>query len=173
MGLTFLLTNATGAQAGVATYRISRTATPPRLDGKLDDACWKGALKIQGFGLLGKGKASGDLPPTSAFLAYDADYLYVAYRNGEPLSDRLILKAKQHDGRTWMDDCVEMFFNPSGDRRRYVQIVVNAAGVAMDGSYPGPSTRMDLGYESGIEVKTRIGKGEWTSRPGFPFQASR
>jgi len=164
-----LLLGATDADAGTRTYRVARAAVPPRLDGVLDDPCWKKALTLTDFALLGRPKRRTPLPTTSAMLAYDADYLYVAYRCAEPLADRLVLKATKHDGKTWADDCVEMFFDPTGRRRAYVQIVVNAAGVATDASFDAPSTGMNLGYETGIEAKTRIGKGEWTLEARIPF----
>jgi len=157
------------AEGQIETYRVRRTDSPPALDGRLDDPCWQDALTLEDFGLLGRGKTKADIPPTRAWLAYDADYLYVAYFCGEPLAERLLLKAERHDDKTWMDDCVEMFFNPSGDRRRYVQIVVNAAGVSMDAFFDGGPPSMDMGYESGIETRTKINKDSWTLEARIPF----
>ncbi len=161
---------ASAARAAVSTYTVPKTATPPTLDAGLDDPCWKTALAITDFGVLGRAKNADPVPPTTAWLAYDRDYLYLAYRCGEPLADKMRLKATEHDGSTWGDDCVEIFFNPSGDRRRYMQIVVNAAGVVMDAWYEnGPMTYMDRAYETGIEVKTHVGKDEWTLESRIPF----
>jgi len=157
------------AEAEIGTYRITRAATPPRVDGVLDDDCWKTALVVEDFGLLGGGKATANVPPTQAMLTYDADHLYVAYRCGEPPNSRLVVKTRTHDGRTWTDDCVEMFFNPSGDRRRYVQIVINAAGVTADASFDGSPGTMDLGYESGTEAATKLGHSGWTLEARIPF----
>ena len=164
-----LLLGAASASAAIRTHRIARTSRPPKIDGALDDPCWREALAIEGFALLGLGTKTAAVPPTRAMLAYGADALYVAYRCGEPLSDRLLLAATGHDGKTWADDCVELFFNPSGDRQHYVQIVVNAAGVVMDASYDGPSRGMDLAYESGAEAATRVGKGTWSVEVRIPF----
>ena len=159
----------TAAPAEIRTHRITRAAAPPRIDGVLDDDCWQTALVLADFGLLGGGQAKADVPPTRAMLTYDADYLYVAYRCGGPPSSRLVVKTRTHDGRTWMDDCVEMFFNPSGDRRRYVQIVINAAGVTADASFDGSPGTMDLGYESGTEAATKAANGKWTLEARIPF----
>ncbi len=157
------------AGAEIRTHRIARTTTPPRVDGALDDDGWRGALVLEDFGLLGGGKTDVDVPGTRAMLAYDADYLYVAFRCDEPQSDRLVVRTTEHDGQTWTDDCVELFFNPSGDRRRYVQIVINAAGVTADASFDGSPETMDLGYESGTEAATRVGNGQWTLEVRIPF----
>ena len=158
------------AAAEPATYRVTRAARPPKIDGRLDDACWKTACVVDSFGLLGAKPA--DRTPTvktTAWLTYDADALYVAYRCEEPLADQLALHAEKHDGATWSDDSVELFFNPSGDRRRYCQIAVNAAGVIMD-NYGDRSTRtLDVSYETGAAAAARIGKREWTLEVRIPF----
>jgi len=159
----------TAASSEIRTHRITRAASAPRIDGVLDDDCWKTALVLDDFRPLGGGQANADVPSTRAMLAYDADHLYVAYRCSEPPNSRLAVRTRTHDGRTWTDDCVEMFFNPSGDRRRYVQIVVNAAGVTADASFNGSPETMDLGYESGTEAATKAGNGAWTLEARIPF----
>jgi len=161
---------ASRADAQIMTYRITRTTDPPAIDGVLDDACWKTACAVTDFALLGRGEAKeGELPPTRAMLTYDADSVYVAFHCVEPLSDRLVTAATEHDDPTWMDDGVELFFNPSGDRQRYVQIAVNAAGVLMDGYIPRPGVRLDTTYETGAAARTRVGKGEWAMEIKVPF----
>ena len=169
--IAVLLAFAATAHAEIKTYHIARTNAPPRIDGALDDACWKGALAIGDFGLLGRGKASADapVPPTTAMLAYDADALYVAYRCTEPLIDKLVTRATRHDGKTWADDCVEIFFDPTATRQRYVQLAINTAGVVMDAAFGAPGKGMDLGYESGATAKAKIGAKAWTLEVRVPF----
>ncbi len=158
------------AQAQIATYTVPRTNQPPKLDGRLDDACWKKACVVDSFGLLG-GQAAKKRPTakTVAYLTYDSDALYVAYRCEEPLADKLIITTKEHDGPTWKDDGVELFFNPSGDRKRYCQIAINAAGVIMDNYGALPARTLDKSYETGATANARIGKGEWTLEVRIPF----
>ena len=163
---------ATLSRAEIASYKLARTAQPPTMDGALDDACWKTATRVTSFGLLGRGKkGKADVPPTTALLTTDGTSLYVGVRCGEPLSDKLIVYATEHDGKTWNDDAVEMFFNPSGDRQRYVQFAINTRAVIMDSYYARARARGDLSYESGALAKTRIGKGEWTLEVRIPLAA--
>jgi len=166
-----LLLCAAGASAQIMTYRVSRTkAGAPTLDGVLDDACWRDACTVSGFSLLGLGKGEdASLPATRAFLTYDADHLYVAYQCEEPLVDNLVIGTEERDGPTWQDDGVELFFNPSGDRCRYVQLAVNAKGVVMDGYIGRPGQRLDLAYETGAVANTRIGIGDWSIEIRIPF----
>ena len=157
-------------EAQIATYRISRTPQPPKVDGRLDDACWKSACAVNSFGPLGAGKVKVDQPVhTQAFLTYDSDALYVAYICEEPLVKQLVVNTKDHDGPTWKDDAAEIFFNPSGDRMRYCQIAVNAAGVVMDNYGERPARKLDLTYETGATAATQIGEGRWTLEVRIPF----
>jgi photosystem II stability/assembly factor-like uncharacterized protein len=54
---------------------------PPYLDGRLDDPCWRDAKPMV---LKDAVAATADSHPTEAWLAYDAEYLYVALRCQHP-----------------------------------------------------------------------------------------
>jgi len=167
---TGLKAPATDESVEVGTYEIARFGEPPRIDAALDDACWRTALHIDGFRPI-----SGKIDPrrvaaTDAFLGYDEDALYVAYRCAEPMMDQLAVNYTRHDGPVWKDDCVEVFLNPSGDRVHYAHIVANAAGVVRDAFHEG-STRQSLTWESGAEVKTRRAAAEWTIEMRIPLDS--
>ena len=156
--------------AQIVTYHVKRTPSAPKLDGRLDDACWRAACVVDSFGPLGgRSGETQQAVATKAYLTYDADALYVACRCEEPLADQLVLNTKEHDGPTWQDDAVELFFNPSGDRRRYCQLAVNAAGVIMDNYGAAPGARLDVGYETGASAGARVGDREWAVEVRIPF----
>jgi len=171
LAVLFLLLGGWGAaQAQVATYRIPRTTHPPKLDGRLDDLCWKSACVVDSFRPLGGPQALSERTVhTKAYLTYDGDALYVAYDCEEPMADKLVIETTQHDGPTWKDDAVEIFFNPSGDRKRYCQIAVNAAGVIMDNYGERPSRKLDLSYETSAKAAAHVGKDRWTLEVRIPF----
>jgi len=156
------------ARADVATYKITRAEQPPALDGVLDDKCWENAPAFSRFRTLIRDTTTAPVPSTTAMLCYDEDWLYVAYRCVEPLMDKLSALYKNHDGAVWRDDCIEIMLNPSGDRTRYFHIVVNAAGVVRDAYWRSPGNE-DLSWESGAQVKTRLGKSEWTVEMRIPI----
>jgi len=156
--------------AEIATYRVARTSESPTIDGKLDDACWRTACAVDSFGPLGGSRAKiKDPVGTKALLTYDADRLYVAYICEEPFTDKLVVNTTEHDGPTWKDDAVEIFFNPSGDRTRYCQIAVNARGTVMDNYGARPGKKLDVTYETGAVAASHIGKREWTLEISIPF----
>lgn len=57
----------------------------------------------------------------------------------EPAMDDIKVKVRKNDDKNiWADSAVELFLNPSGDRKNYYQIIVNAAGFAAVNKYaPG------------------------------------
>jgi hypothetical protein len=58
---------------------IYKTPTPPKIDGSLDDPCWKQAVPIvTNYLYAGDGKRT-DPPPMVARFAWDDRYFYIAY----------------------------------------------------------------------------------------------
>ena len=71
----------TGVSSGADNFKvlfISRTKSPPRLDGSLDDACWKDAQVISDFGHCAYGARKCPFPRTEARYLWDDRYLYAA-----------------------------------------------------------------------------------------------
>ena len=172
LGLLAAISIAHAAHGQVTTYHISRAPAPPAIDGRLDDACWKSACTIGPFrSLAGKVAEQADSVSTKAMLTYDADHLYVAYLCEEPHLDKLQKATTEHDGPTWKDDAAEIFFNPSGDRNRYCQIAVNAAGVVMDNYGLAAERKLDTSYETGATAAGHVdkAKGRWTLEVQIPF----
>lgn len=60
-------------------------------------------------------------------------HLMVRFDCKEPYLEQLsTVKRGKDDPDIWKDDSVEVFLNPSGDRRDYIQIIVNADGTVCD-----------------------------------------
>lgn len=166
-----LLLLALGLRAEIATYTVARAAAAPKLDGVLDDSCWQQACVVDRFVLLGKGEPAADQPATRALLTFDDDALYLAFDCAEPLAQQIKATATEADGKTWMDDGVEIFLNPSGDRERYVQLAINTLGVIMDGAKETPDEPLDLSWNSGATAVAKVGPASWQLEVRVPFAA--
>ena len=167
--LLILLVCALSLRADIATYHVVRAAASPKLDGVLDDACWKTACVVDGFALLGGGDLPADQPSSRALLTFDDDAIYLAFDFAEPLADRIKAAATEPDGKTWMDDGVEVFFNPSGDRECYVQLAINTLGVILDGIKEGPDGKMDFSWNVGAKAVAKVGKDAYQMEVRVPF----
>jgi hypothetical protein len=111
---------------------IPHTATPPQIDGRLDDAAWSGAGVIAALQpALGVARpAAMDRVPTEIRLLWDEQALYVAFRctDDEVYASGTI----EHDGNVYMDDVCEIFVDPKGDGRQWIEIQVNPLNQTLD-----------------------------------------
>lgn len=156
-------------------YRVARVASPIEIDGRLDEPAWRAALQIPMVDSL-----TGAPPryPTVARILRDERYLYVAFDCSD---DQVFVRpGRQHDDPIYEDEAVEVFLDPTGTGRNYVEIDVSPAGVTFDARFE--SWRSDLGWarlwESGAPVaawidRSRSGERGWTAELRLPIEAVR
>jgi hypothetical protein len=119
--------------APIPNYEVHRTATPPRIDGKLDDAIWQASKPVT-FVFPWPNQTSAK-QNTTARLTWDNENLYVAYE----CDDRDITAVRtQRDDPTYMDDAVEIFIGPPGVKNLYLGFEMNARAALYDYLYPFP-----------------------------------
>src|SRR5688500_18256946 len=105
----------------VPRYQVARARTPVTIDGKLDDAAWKGAAAVR-F-LFPWDKQTGAKQATTARLLWDERHLYLAYdcEDADVVAHHL-----RRDDPTYEDDAVEIFINPDPGQRFYYGLEMNA-----------------------------------------------
>jgi len=106
----------------IKTYRVGRAATPPGIDGKLDDEAWRQHEPATDFGLLGR--LGSSTQATRAWITYDDEKLYVGFDCPETEKDQLNTAAK----KIWNQDAVDFALDVDGDREDFQQIIVNCKG---------------------------------------------
>ena len=151
---------------------VPRVAVAPVLDGALDDAAWTQAARLDFVGM------TGEPPPyrTTGWLAWDAENLYLAFRNEEPNPAGMRYLATERDGRTkpyiWDDDAMEVMINTQPvQKERYFQFIVNARGTLWDGLRGSPEFGPDTyRWDSGFEARTRVGDQDWTVEIRIPLR---
>jgi Carbohydrate family 9 binding domain-like len=124
---------ATDVRAQVKTTReaVCRWAeTPPKLDGKLDDPCWRAAAPIRDFAA---NWADAPRFGTHAYLVWDDQALYYAAEMTD--ADLRSFGTKRND-HLWEGDVFELFFKPSKDRPEYYEFQVNPRAVVFEVAFP-------------------------------------
>lgn len=137
-----LLLNACAAlcPAQEKVYEIRRTAGPITIDGKLDEASWRGAASVGDFGF--PWPESGEREQTVAKLLWDDENLYVSwYAHDRHISASIT----QRHGPVSKDDCVEIFLSPNPAKvRNYYTFEINAIGTMLNRArtdwWSGPPT---------------------------------
>ena len=158
-----------------------RVAAPPRIDGELDDACWRGAERTRPFTVLGTlsptvtglwlaGEEKFVRNAASAQICHDDENLYVACRAGAPADVPARAAVTKHDGSVWSEDCVELFIDPMR-RLGYCQIVVNAIGTVADLESPPGTGSEDFRWESKAQVRTRESGTGFVVEMAVPFSS--
>ena len=123
------------SDAGILTGRPSlqpdRAATPPRIDGRLDDRVWQGATRITEFVQQSPLDGAPATEETEVYIAYDGNNLYFAvYAH---YSDPGLVRANRTDrDQTFSDDTVALYFDTFLDQQRAYVFSVNGYGVQAD-----------------------------------------
>ena len=110
-------------------YVSYRTASPLKIDGRLDEAAWMAApwsgvfIDIEGD--------SRTRPPfrTRAKMLWDDEYFYVAAEMEEP---DIWGTLTERDSVIFHDNDFEIFVDPDGDTHAYYELEVNALGTPWD-----------------------------------------
>ena len=120
-----------------STPSISRTATPPKIDGALTDPAWSTALRLTLDYEWSPGENVAPPVETEVFLTYDDDNLYVGWRahDPEPAAVRAHLMDRDEIDTFVQDDHVVLFIDTFNDERRAFQFRVNPLGVQADAIY--------------------------------------
>jgi len=140
---------------------VRPTSTPPRIDGLLEDPCWKDSAPAGPFCYAESGRRAAT--STEARLVYDERALYVAFHCSEPAMDRRVASRTGHDEPlVWLDDGVELFVAGS-TRDRYAHVIVNTQGAVYDEIGQDPS------WDPALEVGVHPGPDFWSVEIALPW----
>lgn len=111
-------------------YQAPRAATPPAIDGRLDDPAWQAAPWTADFVDI-EGAARPQVPRfrTRAKLTWDHAALYVAAELEEP---HVWGTLTARDAVIFWDNDLEIFLDPDGDHHLYGELEINALGTVWD-----------------------------------------
>ena len=142
----------------------------PVIDGKIDAGEWAGARAIEMSKLEDGAKAS---VKTTAHILCDGTTLFVAiecFDDAKALGS-LVADVAEHDyDNIWQDDEVEVFVDPTNQRKSYYQIIVNYKGVTWD-AYHGQANDADMSWEPKYQIATAVGEKSWVMELALPISA--
>ena len=161
------------AVAGPRTVAPVRVEAPPQIDGRLDDAVWQSAPRLDQFVQQRPVEGSPATDDTEVYIAYDSEYLYVAvYAH---YSDTSLIRANRVDrDQTGEDDTVSVTIDPFLDAQRGYRFSANGYGIQADalvggGGFGGSDSSWDVLYASaGMLVEDG-----WTAEMAIPFKSLR
>lgn len=159
--------------SGIVTHQlvVKKVASPPVMDGRLDDPAWVKAPEASGFTVVGfKGRKADN--PTFVKAVTDGKAVYFGFRCVEPKVADIPIISTKHDSDTWLQDSVEVFLNPDGNREVSYHIIANISG----GGYESRLTRTAQGlldensaWNGDMAVSSSKGNGEWYAEVKIPY----
>jgi len=139
-----------GAAPPVPEARIKKTATPPKIDGVLDDPAWKSATPLT---LVDSLDGRPTQLRTTARLTWDDEALYVAFECEDP---DVWGTFRKRDDPIYTQEAVEIFIDADGDGKTYDEIEVSPHNVVFDAYFPARRQGMDLSWDSGLQSAVKV-----------------
>lgn len=174
--LCFLLCAARSPQAPRRpVYEVSRTTTPIKVDGRLDEPAWAKAPPVGPF--VNNRDGSPSTYQTEAKVLYDDQFLYFAFRC---VDDNIWATRTRRDDHLWEEEVVEVFLQADPHQTSYIELEVNPLGALIDIFLL--DIRKPLHYESWNSEKLRWavhvdgtvdgqgGDKEWTCEMALPME---
>ena len=174
-----------GLVPGRPRVRPTRLATPPEIDGRLDEEAWRRAAVLADFVQESPLDGAPATENTEVFVAYDDDYLYFGfYAHYESPS---IMRASRVDrDRAVADDLFTIYLDPFLGQQRAYSFDVNAYGVQGDGILNaggggdgrGPRggtaiPRADRSWDALFESGAQIVPDGYTAEMAIPLKSLR
>jgi len=168
------LANATSQEATILgsqekSVHIVRTATPPTIDGVLDDAVWKSAAMVEDLHEIQPTEYAEASERTLIYLLYDDNAIYIAAQmyDSEPdlIVDRILRQGEQVFGDDWFSVMLDTFH----DRRSGYRFFTNPNGIRQEGIYQNV-TDTEWEWQGIWEAAASRNEQGWAAELVIPFK---
>jgi TolB-like protein len=167
------------AVGGGRSLQARRTSQPPTIDGRLDDAVWRDAVRVTDFSQTNPIEGAPPTELTEVWIAYDADQLYFAFHAHYTNPDEMRANRVDRD-QIRRDDWIGVMFDTFLDQQRAYRFSVNAYGVQGDAIIRGgrsmrgpPGGGGDSSWDALFETGGAIVRDGWTAEMAIPFKSLR
>ncbi len=162
--------NALAEGGAVPSYKPVRALAPPVIDGLLDEPIWKEAPRdSRFFSKRTKPYGQPTKQPTTVQVAYDEEYLYVAFRCGYE-TPGVRDDALPPDESTLFDsEVVWVFVDPHHDHANARGFAVGRTGARADVEWSNNGNTANLDWRAIWQSATRYDKDWWTAEYAIPW----
>ncbi len=148
-------------------------ATPPKLDGALDDALWRSAEPATGFVQAEPREGAPASERTEVWVAFDGGTLYIAAYLHDSAPGALVVNDIRDDFQEADQDDFEVLLDTFGDRRNGYVFITNAEGAKADRQVANEGREINTSWDAAWTVATRRVADGWTAEMAIPFRALR
>ncbi|MBK8726167.1 MAG: hypothetical protein IPL96_08920 [Holophagaceae bacterium] len=147
-----------------------RTDAPPVLDGRLDDAVWRQAASVTDFETFIPEFGKRQPEKTIAYMAYDRDNLYFAFRCFDPEPSKIKAALARRDDVV-KDDFVCINLDTFNDQQSLYAFYVNPFGIQADSRFA--SGKEDFSVDLVWDSAGRIDGEGYTVEMRIPLKSIR
>lgn len=151
------------------TVRVVRTATPPVLDGILDEAEWRGAGYVDDLEQVQPVEHAEPFERTEIFLLYDDDALYVGARLYDTEPELITANVMRQNSWIVPDDSFYVTLDPFNTGRAGFFFGTNPHGVRYDGTYRNVS-EIDDNWDGIFNAAAGYFEDGWIAEFAIPFK---
>ena len=164
------LSLAVTSDSGRKSFTISRTDTPPIIDGRLDDAVWSTAAYVDDFHQTTPNDGAAPSEVTIVRVTYDDEFLYISaeLRDSDPSGIRA---TQMIQGRTfYSDDRFWIMLDSFNSKRNDYFFQVNANGIRRDALRENNSRFIEE-WSTIWQVESAIHENGWSTEIAIPFKS--
>jgi hypothetical protein len=145
-------------------------ATPPVIDGRLDDEAWKSAAVLKDFYQTSPGDNIKPSKLTEVLLGRDSKFLYIAFHAFDDQGKVRATVATRDD--IFNDDYVGVFLDTYNDQRKAYEFFFNPFGVQADGVFT-EGIGEDFSVDIVMESKGQLTEDGYVVEVAIPFKSLR
>lgn len=145
---------------------IPECKSPPKIDGLLNDACWKKAFEIDTMNVV---REERTVSKHKVYVTRDDQWLYVGFKVALPQKDREPVKYFKHDANIQREDNVQVSFDPGTNGMLYYQFLVNRANVRADFRMTKEKGRERESWNIPWRSAVKENENGWTVEIAIPF----
>lgn len=139
---------------------VHRTATPPTIDGKIDDACWKTIEPVSGFFQYDPFNGTPASEQTYVWVTFDNHSIYFAFLMKDSRPDKIWAELTPRN-RYRGNDSITVILDTYNDKRTSIQFTVNPRGVQRNS--------VETIWRSGAAMRS----DGWSAEIEIPFKSLR
>jgi len=142
------------------SFRINRTTEPPKIDGLIEDACWKNIQSVSGFIQHDPVNGANASEETYVWMAYDSKNLYFAFFMEDSQPDKIwaeLTPRNEYED----NDSITVILDAYNDKRTSIRFTVNPRGVQKNS------------VETIWKSDAIIREDGWSAEMAIPFKSLR
>jgi hypothetical protein len=159
------------------TMKAVKILSPPKIDGKLDDPCWKLAEPTSGFTQLRPDEGKPATEQTIVRVVYDEQNLYFGIECLDSQPQKIDARLIPRDSDPYPGDLIGIVLDTFHDHQNAYCFWTNPRGIQMDfrsyDDFAGGWGSRDFSWDGVWQSEAQITDKGWTIEVAIPFKTLR